>query len=475
MNRWIVAALGCAVSSAVAVPGRGAHGAVRLGPGYLGNRCTVGAAVTTDPGIGAVYTFTRTGCTTESTDLIAYSSSGVHQWTADSGGTSDVALQVTVDPASHTILTAAWRYRVEGCRDQGRSRPRSGVRRRHHAEGRLDRVAHDRLPRMRCVMRTLTICGVLLLAYVGGLGPAAAGAQQVWMHTYPGVGACGLEAVSTAVDPGTGAVYAAYHDFECGPNAGLLVAYTSTGTKKWAVENTSFDDLPVGVAVDPATHTVLLASTRNDSEMLVQAFNTDGHKLWGKALLAGGSDNFDTIGLVVDAQGRVVVSGTVTHAGVPSFSTAAFKVATGATVWHVHYNGGESLGATAVGIAVDPGLNRAYIVGTAFRGDGENLVTVAYGTATGNVAWTKEVSVGTDGANAVPTGIAVDSGNHQVYSLTATRTSPRPTPTPTPARARSSGSGSTPVSACCRTSSLWTPRTIRSTSRQAVDRTSGRR
>ena len=261
-------------------------------------------------------------------------------------------------------------------------------------------------------LAVLTVVALLVPA-----GTARADAQQVWKKTYPGVGNCGLEAVSTAVDTSSGTVYAAYHDFECGPDAPLLVAYSSGGSRKWAVENTSSDDAPAGVAVDPASHTVLLASTRNDSELLIQAFDTSGHKLWGKALVAGGSDNFHTNGLGVDAHGRVVVSGTKTHSGVDTFTTAAFKVSDGSTLWDVHFDGVEALGATAVAIAVDPGQNRAYIVGNAFTGDSENLVTIAYGTATGHVAWTKEVEIAR-GANAVPTGIAVDPANHQVYSLT---------------------------------------------------------
>lgn len=262
------------------------------------------------------------------------------------------------------------------------------------------------------MLRT-TVPAVLLLAITTAATPARADSQQLWAHTYPGQGACGLAAVSTAIDTQSGAVFAAYHDFECGPNAPLLVGYTAVGTRKWAVENTSHDDVPAGVTVDPATHTVLMASTRNGSTMLIQAFDPgDGHELWGKGLVAGGSASFHTVGVAVDGHGRAVVTGTNDDLGI---SVAGFQVTNGTTLWHVHYDGQNHLGASAVGIGIDPSLNRAYVVGTAFNPHGEeNLATVAYSTASGNVAWAKEESA----FSARPTGVAVDPGNHRVYSLT---------------------------------------------------------
>lgn len=262
--------------------------------------------------------------------------------------------------------------------------------------------------------RRFLLAGISVVAMSAISAPAWAGPQQLWAKTYATSGQCGLTAKSSAVDPSNGNEYAAFEDFACGVRGNLVVAYTHTGTRKWAVEDESHDDNPAGLAVDAATHRVIVASTRNGNEMLAQAFDpSTGRVLWSRGIVASGDASFETTGVVIDAHGRVIVTGTVTRNGVPEFSTRAFSVAHGTVLWNFHFAGVEGMGATATGIGVDASENRVYVGGTDFDGHGNRLVTVAYSSASGHAAWTTEDPT----VNTTSITVGVDAGNHQVYAV----------------------------------------------------------
>ena len=108
----------------------------------------------------------------------------------------------------------------------------------------------------------------------------------------------------------------------------------------------------------------------------------------------------------------MTASGTGTSA---DFLTSAYRVSTGATLWHVRYDGTPHLADTAVGIAVDPAKSQLYVNGLSENGERDQVVTIAYNSTTGAKKWGKRA---TEDFEDNVVGLAVDTTNHQVYSLT---------------------------------------------------------
>jgi hypothetical protein len=265
-------------------------------------------------------------------------------------------------------------------------------------------------------MRTLLVLSVVIGTLFATCGAAFADGQQVWLHHYAGQDSCGEQAASTVVDGSRGTVYVLARDGQCTLSQGDLIAYTSSGTRKWAVNTGTWTDRPVQVAIDPSSHDVIVASTRGQ-DLLLQAWSSAGAKLWGKTFGEKKSE-VDVDGLAVDGHNRVFVGATVTTNGngtSADFLTSAYRVSTGATLWHVRYDGTPRLADTAVGIAVDPGKSQLYVNGVSENGEREQLVTIAYNSATGAKKWGRRA---TQDYQDTVVGLAVDTTNHQIYSLT---------------------------------------------------------
>jgi hypothetical protein len=266
-------------------------------------------------------------------------------------------------------------------------------------------------------MRRLAVFGVVLGTVLALCGPAFAGSgDQVWLKHFAGQDSCGEEARSMAVDSGSGTAYSLTRDGQCLLSQADLIAYSPSGSRKWAVNSGQWTDRPVQVAVDPDSHDVIVAGTR-DQSLLVQAWSSAGTKLWGRTYGVKNSE-IDVDGLVVDGHNRVFVGATVTVNGsgnTADFLTSAYKVSTGATLWHVRYDGTPHLSDTAVGIAIDPAKSELYVNGRSLNGERDQLVTIAYNSTTGAKKWGKRATEDTED-NVI--GLAVDTTNHQVYSLT---------------------------------------------------------
>jgi hypothetical protein len=265
-------------------------------------------------------------------------------------------------------------------------------------------------------MRTLLVLGVVIGTLLATSDVALADGQQVWLKHYAGQDSCGEEAAGAVTDVSSGTVYVLARDGQCLLSQSDLIAYSSTGAQKWAVNSGQWTDRPVQVAIDPGSHDVIVASTRGQ-DLLVQAWSSAGVKLWGKTYGVDNSE-VDVTGLAVDGHNRVYVGATVTINGTDTsadFLTSAYRVSTGATLWHVRYDGTPHLADRAVGIAVDPGKSQLYVNGLSENGERDQLVTIAYNSVTGVKKWGKRATEDTED-NVV--GLAVDTTNHQVYSLT---------------------------------------------------------
>lgn len=266
-------------------------------------------------------------------------------------------------------------------------------------------------------MRTLLLISAVVGTLLATCGPAfASGGQPVWLKHYAGQDSCGEEATATIVDPSNGTVYALARDGQCLLSQADLIAYSSSGTQKWAVNSGQWTDRPVQVSVDPSSHDVIVASTRGQ-DLLVQAWSSAGSKLWGKTYGVKNSE-VDVDGIAVDGHNRVYVGATVTASGSDTsadFLTSAYRVSTGATLWHVRYDGTPHLADRAVGIAIDPAKSQLYVNGLSENGERDQVVTIAYNSTTGAKKWGKRA---TEDFEDNVVGLAVDTTNHQVYSLT---------------------------------------------------------
>ena len=263
--------------------------------------------------------------------------------------------------------------------------------------------------------RLLLAFGVVAGILVAFCSAAFADGEQVWLNHYAGQDSCGEEAASAVVDPSSGTVYALARDGECLLSQVDLIAYSATGSRKWAVNSGEWTDRPVQVAVDPSSHDVVVASTRG-KELLVQAWSSAGTKLWGRTYGVK-KNEVDVDGLVIDGHNRVFVGATITADDADTsadFLTSSYRVTTGATLWHVRYDGAPHLADRAVGIALDPAKSLLYVNGVSENGERDQLVTIAYNSATGAKKWGKRATADFED-NVI--GLAVDTNNHQVYSL----------------------------------------------------------
>ena len=248
-----------------------------------------------------------------------------------------------------------------------------------------------------------------------GIAPALASNQRVWLHTFSG-GSNNPLAKSVAVDPGNGHVYA-FNEIDCCLlSSADIVAYASDGTKLWTVNSGDpIHDEPGAITVDLTTHDVLVTGRRAKA-MFTEAYSSAGTLLWTTVRKVSGHE-FAPVGIVSDGHGRVVVEAQSRDdgTGTNNFLTISYKISTGDRVWLARY-GASNSDDPAIGIAADPAKRRVYVVGTSLGTNFPELVTIAYGAATGTPAWLARDT----GGNDTPVGVAVDTSNHHVFAVSDT-------------------------------------------------------
>lgn len=244
---------------------------------------------------------------------------------------------------------------------------------------------------------------VLALAAACAFLPAVASATPgatLWTAQGSGPFAGGL-ATSVAVSPDGSRTYVSGFGFEFeDPDSAedfygfATVAYDSaTGSELWTARYVppnyaSFGDGPIAVAASPdGSRVYVMGSSRSPQSAGVSDYTTiaydaaTGHQLWRRNYDGPAHGNDVAAALAVSPDGgHVYVTGISANGSGNDILTIAYDSATGARAWARRSGPAQA----AAWIAASPDGARVYVAGTSAAGE---CVTIAYNSATGKRLW----------------------------------------------------------------------------------------
>lgn len=259
-------------------------------------------------------------------------------------------------------------------------------------------------------------------------GAQPPGGTQLWVARYDGPGKNDAnQAASLAVSPDGSTVFVTgtSRDVATSGSHAVTVAYdAATGARLWVA---SYYGLGVSkadsVAVSPDGSKVFITGGTGASSGIEQyatvAYNaTTGASLWVQRYVAPANQGGSARGVVVSPDGsKVFVTGGVSDAtGNSNLITVAYGTATGTQLWVQSYRGSLNLGSYALSAAVSPDGSKVFVVGTNIDTTGISQgVTVAYGTATGTMLWASQPQA------SIATSVAVSPNGSAVFVTASTR------------------------------------------------------
>ncbi|MBI5756639.1 MAG: hypothetical protein HZA12_06910 [Nitrospirae bacterium] len=209
-----------------------------------------------------------------------------------------------------------------------------------------------------------------------------------------------------------GSSYYDYHTIKYDPNGNELWTRTYDGGS---------GDLAYGVAVDRAGNVVVTGVTGNGDIHTIK-YDPNGNELWSNTYDGGSSDI--AYGVAVDLAGNVVVTGWSYNGTNHDCLTIKYDAA-GNLLWTRLYDGGSGDDEEALGVAVDRQGN-VVVTGHSYNGTNYDYLTVKY-DPNGNELWTRtydggsydeatEVAVDRYG-NIVVTGGSTIGGTFDYYTI----------------------------------------------------------
>jgi uncharacterized delta-60 repeat protein len=283
---------------------------------------------------------------------------------------------------------------------------------------------------------------VLVSGYV--YGPASVDAWvrkydpsggTVWTQTYDGAAGGDDAAYGVAVDPAGNVLVAGYETTVLGDYDVWVGKYDPDGGTLWTQTYDGAaggDDEGIRIAVDTSGNALVAGyetTALGDHDVWVRKYDPSGGTLWTQTYddTSGGDDS--GLGIAVDADANVLVTGYETNASGSEDAWLRKYDPDGGTIWTRTYAGAEDLFAAETGVATDAGGNvlvtgfEYTTVGTfdifvrKYDPDGASLWTQTYDGPGHDLDWTNDITADVDGS-VIATGsqTAMSGGTSDVWT-----------------------------------------------------------
>ncbi len=321
---------------------------------------------------------------------IAYSSSGAPLWTNrydGPGNGDDEARAIAVDGNGNVLVTgqssgsgSSWDYATIKYSNAGVALWTN----RYNGPGNDDdeawAIAVDG-------SRNVFVTGG---SYEGGVSDAYATIKYscagvpLWTNRYVGPGKGGARADAIAVD-GSGNVFVTgWTGITNGPSDYTTIAYSSSGVPLWANHyngSANNSDLATGIALDGSGNVFVTGHSYGNGthvDYATIAYSSTGVPLWTNRFNGTGNSDDFAEAIVVNADGNVLVTGSVTNSG-RGYEYATIEYSnTGVPLWTNLYDGLGSGGDGAWAFALDKNGNLIVTGSSMGSGSGYDFATIKY-------------------------------------------------------------------------------------------------
>jgi uncharacterized delta-60 repeat protein len=248
----------------------------------------------------------------------------------------------------------------------------------------------------------------------------------LWTNRYNGPGNDDDVAWAIAVD-GSNNVILTGHSFASAHNADYAtIKYSSDGVPLWTnryngPENCS--DYARGIAMDGSNNVIVtgfsarrLAGPYNRDYVTIK-YSLDGLPLWTNRYNGPGDDNDQAIGVAVDHDNNVIVTGESRgSSGYEDYATVKYS-SEGIALWTNRYNGLGNGWDGASAVTVD-GSNNVIVTGYSADSSGYfDCATIKY-SSDGTPLWTNRYN-GPGNGTPIASGVTVDGGNNVIVTGSA--------------------------------------------------------
>lgn len=240
--------------------------------------------------------------------------------------------------------------------------------------------------------------------------------DSLWVRRYNGSGALDDRSTALAVDSAGNAYVGGYIDnISLGNVYGedyITIKYSPDGTQLWASPLDLVSGSVTALAVDPTGNVYVTGvgadASSTSSEFMTVKYSAGGAPLWVKHYNPPGTESDEGRGIAVDDSGNVYVTGRSTGAVSYDYATIKYNAA-GDEQWVRRYDGPADANDSPIGIVVDANRN-VYVTGKTTESGSfilTDFLTIKYNTA-GDSLWVKRYN-GPGGSVDEPSDIAIDA------------------------------------------------------------------